>query len=155
MKRLFVRRLAVPRGITEAYETHPAAARKRFAGTMVDARASAGKETPGAAASASLPWEIRRGLWALRRIVMLSPAILYTTAALMALVAAACTGLCLVWSVAAWRPWLGSAAADVRRPRAVELSGWTARIGSGLVSAGIAACALLAWYGVSCIIAAV
>jgi hypothetical protein len=86
---------------------------------------------------------------------MLSPAILYTTAALMALVATACTALCLVWSVPAWRHWLGPADADVRRPKAGELSGWPAQIGSVLVSAGIAACALLAWYGVSCIIAAV
>ena len=33
---------------------------------------------------------------------MLSPGILYTTAALMALVATACTALCLVWSKLWW-----------------------------------------------------
>src|SRR6478672_6042973 len=39
----------------------------------------------------------------LRGLVMLTPIILYTTAALMALVATACTALCLVWSVPTWR----------------------------------------------------
>ena len=86
---------------------------------------------------------------------MLSPGILYTTAALMALVATACTALCLVWSVPAWRHWLAPAGADVRRPKSGELSGWPAQIGSVLVSAGIAACALLAWYGVYSILAAI
>ncbi len=86
---------------------------------------------------------------------MLSPGILYTTAALMALVATACTALCLVWSVPAWRRWLAPSGADVRRPRAAGLSGRPAHVGSGLVSAGVAACALLAWYGVYCTLAAV
>ena len=86
---------------------------------------------------------------------MLAPGILYATAALMALVASACTALCLVWSVPAWRNWLAPAEAEVRRPKASELSGWSAQIGSGLVSAGIAACALLAWYGVYCTLVAV
>ena len=86
---------------------------------------------------------------------MLSPAILYTTAALMALVAIVCTTLCLVWSVPAWRRRLVPTGVDVRRPKAGELSGLPAQIGSSLVSAGIAACALLAWYGVYCTLAAV
>lgn len=88
---------------------------------------------------------------------MLSPGILYTTAALMALVAAACTVLCVVWSVPAWRrrlaPARGTPAATT--PGAGGLSGWPAGVGSGLVSAGIAACALLAWYGAYCELAAV
>jgi hypothetical protein len=87
--------------------------------------------------------------------VMLSPGILYATAVLMALVATACTALCLVWSVPAWRHWLAPSGTDVRRPKAGELSGWPAQIGSGLVSAGIAACALLGWYGVYCTLVAV
>jgi len=86
---------------------------------------------------------------------MLSPVILYTTVVLMAVVATACTALCLVWSVPAWRHWLAPVGGDVRRPTAAGLSGRPAQIGSGLVSAGIAACALLAWYGVYCTLAAV
>lgn len=88
---------------------------------------------------------------------MLSPGILYTTAALMALVATACTLLCPVWSVPAWRRRLArdERGLDVRSPEAAGLAGWPARIGSGLVSAGIAACALVAWYGVYCTLAAV
>jgi hypothetical protein len=88
---------------------------------------------------------------------MLSPGILYTTAALMALVAAACTVLCLVWSVPVWRrrlaPEGGTPAATT--PGAGGLSGWPAAVGSGLVSAGLAASALLAWCGVYCTLAAV
>lgn len=86
---------------------------------------------------------------------MLSPGILYTTTVLMALVATACTGLCLVWSVPPLRHRLARTTGDVGRPRAAELSGRPAQIGSALVSAGIAACALLAWYGVYCMLAAV
>ncbi|MDB5295572.1 MAG: hypothetical protein JWO31_1555 [Phycisphaerales bacterium] len=88
---------------------------------------------------------------------MLSPGILYTAAAMTALVAAACTALCLVWSVPVWRHRLAPAGggADARRPKAAGLSGRPAQVGSGLVSAGIAACALLAWYGVYCTLSAV
>lgn len=85
---------------------------------------------------------------------MLFPGILYLTAALMALVATACTALCLAWSVPAWRQRLAPAGADDRRLGAAGLSGRPAQIGGGLVSAGIAACALLAWYGVYCTLAA-
>lgn len=83
---------------------------------------------------------------------MLSPGILYTTAALMALVAVACTVLCFVWSVPAWRRRLAPAATPLA---ASGLRGWPAGVGSGLVSAGIAASALLAWYGAYCALAAV
>jgi hypothetical protein len=88
---------------------------------------------------------------------MLSPATLYTTAALMALVATVCTVLCVVWSVPAWRRRLAPAkgASAATTPRADGLSGWRASVGSGLVAAGIAASALLAWYGVYCTLAAV
>jgi hypothetical protein len=83
---------------------------------------------------------------------MLSPGILYTTAALLALVAVACTALCLVWSIPAWRRWLApSAEAEGGRASGARgLSGWPARVGSGLVSAGIASCAVVAWYGLYC-----
>lgn len=83
--------------------------------------------------------------------------IMYTTAVLMALVAATCTVLCFVWSVPAWRSRLapeGGTLADTTL-RLGGLSGWPAAVGSGLVSAGIAASALLAWYGVYCALAAV
>jgi hypothetical protein len=88
---------------------------------------------------------------------MLPPGILYTTAALMTLVAVACTVLCLVWSVPAWRGRLAPAEgrAGAPAPGAGGLSGWPAGVGRGLVSVGIAACALLAWYGVYCTLAAV
>lgn len=85
---------------------------------------------------------------------MLSPGVLYTTALLMALVAIACTALCLAWSIPSWRQRLAPSEADVGRPRGWVLTGWPARVGDVLVSAGIAACALLAWYGVACILAA-
>jgi hypothetical protein len=80
---------------------------------------------------------------------MIAPGTLYATAALLALVAVACTALCLAWSVPAWRRHLSSASA------AHGLSGWPARAGSGLVSAGIAACALVAWYGLYCTLTAI
>ena len=88
---------------------------------------------------------------------MLSPGILYTTAALMALVAIACTALCLVWSVPAWRRRLAPTGGSPDAPASETsgMSGWPARVGSGLVSAGIAASALVAWYGVYCTLAAV
>lgn len=86
---------------------------------------------------------------------MLSPGILYTAAALMALVATICTALCLVWSVPAWRRWLARAGPNVRRSSAAGLTGCPAHIGSWLVAVGIAACALLAWYGVYCTLLAV
>ena len=88
---------------------------------------------------------------------MLSPGILFTTAALLALLAVACTAVCLAWSIPAWRRKLaaGVRPADTLKPRAGGLSGWPARIGSGLVSAGIAGCALVAWYGLYCALAAI
>ena len=73
----------------------------------------------------------------------MSPFVLYTTAALMAIVALACTVLCLVWSKPAWRHRLGRR--EIAETKA--LRGWHARIGSGVISTGIAACAGVAWYG--------
>lgn len=88
---------------------------------------------------------------------MLSPGFLYTTAALMALVAIACTALCLAWTNPRWRRWLAPAgnAAAVRSPKTEGLSGWYAFVGSSLVSAGIATCALIAWYGFYCTLNAI
>lgn len=88
---------------------------------------------------------------------MLSPSVLYTTAALLALVAAVSTALCLVWSVPAWRRRLAPPAGgpDAGVPGAGGLSGWTARVGSGLISAGIAASAAVAWYGLYCTVTAI
>ena len=82
--------------------------------------------------------------------------VLYTTAALMAFVAVACTALCLAWSIPAWRrrlAWRG-VAPEVRGAETGGLSGWPARAGSGLVSTGIAACAVVGWYGCYCLLAA-
>ena len=88
---------------------------------------------------------------------MLSPGILYTTAALLTLVAAACTALCLAWSNSAWPRRLAPArgTSEVLAPEASGLSGWRARVGSGLVSAGIGAAAMVAWYGLYCTLAAI
>lgn len=87
---------------------------------------------------------------------MLSPVLLYATAALMALVAAACTALCLAWSVPAWRRRLApEVVTATTAPRSRGLSGWPAVVGSGLVSAGIGAVAMLAWYGAYCTLAGV
>jgi hypothetical protein len=83
---------------------------------------------------------------------MLSPGILFTTAALMALVAVVCTVLCLIWTVPAWRRTLTPTATI---PGESGLSGWQAGVGSGLVSAGIATVALFAWYGVYCTLAVI
>jgi hypothetical protein len=93
---------------------------------------------------------------AIRRSVMLSPGILYTTAALMALVAIACTALCLAWSIPGWRRRLAPAGGAVGgSARDDGLTGWPAGVGSGVISAGIGACALLAWYGAYCTLVAV
>ena len=88
---------------------------------------------------------------------MLSPAILYTTAALLGLVAAACTALCLTWSNPARRRRLAPAGgtSEVNAPAAGGLSGWPACVGGGLVSTGIGAVALVAWYGLYCTLAAI
>ena len=86
---------------------------------------------------------------------MISPIILYTTATLMALLAVACTVLCLVWSIPAWRRRLAPGAGEsTSRAAWTSMSGWPACIGSGLVSAGIAGCAFVAWYGLYCTLAA-
>ena len=85
---------------------------------------------------------------------MLSPSVLYTTVVLLATVAIACTALCFVWSIPAWRRRLAPARSGARVPGAGGLSGRPARVGSGLVSAGIAAAALVAWYGFYCTLAA-
>ncbi len=82
---------------------------------------------------------------------MISPGNLYATAALLGLVAAASTALCLAWSIPAWRRRL----APARAPRAGGLSGWPAHVGGGAVSAGIAGCALAAWYGLYRALAAI
>jgi len=82
--------------------------------------------------------------------------VVYTSAALMAVVAAACTALCLAWSIPSWRRRLAGpgVAPEVRSPNTGGLSGWPARVGSGLVSTGIAACAVVGWYGCYCVLAA-
>ena len=82
---------------------------------------------------------------------------LYTIAAVMAFVAVACTALCLAWSISAWRRRLAlrGAVTEVRVTEAGGLSGWAARVGSGLVSTGIAACAAVGWYDCYCVLTVV
>ena len=59
---------------------------------------------------------------------MNSISVLYTTAALMALVAVACTALCLAWSIPSWRRQLASlvVVSQARVPEIGGLTGWTA-----------------------------
>jgi hypothetical protein len=82
--------------------------------------------------------------------------VLYTTAALMSIVAFFCTVLCLAWLIPSWRRRLAKpgVALEVRGPETRGLTGWPARVGSGLVSTGIAACAVVAWYGCYTVLAA-
>ncbi len=82
--------------------------------------------------------------------------VLYTTAALMAVVGVACTALCLAWSIPAWRRRLArrGVAPEVRGAETGGLTGWPARVGSGLISIGIASCAVVGWYGCYCVLAA-
>ncbi len=77
---------------------------------------------------------------------MISGSVLSITAVLLALVALACTALCLAWSNPAWRRRLASEKSE-SEVRDGGLSGWPARVGSGVISAAIGACALVAWSG--------
>lgn len=85
---------------------------------------------------------------------MSSPIVLCFTAALMALVAIACTALCIAWSVPSFRHRLAQSKSgpEANIVDASGLTGWPARVGSGLVSTGIAACAFFAAYGCYCIL---
>ena len=85
---------------------------------------------------------------------MLPTVILYTTLGLMALVAVSCTALCLAWSIPSWRRRLAARPAVTESPASDSkgLVGWRAQLGSGLVSVGIGAVALIAWYGCYCIL---
>lgn len=87
---------------------------------------------------------------------MNSLAVLYTTIALLSIVAVFCTALCLVWSIPSWRRRLArpGVALKVRGFETGGLTGWPARVGGGLVSTGIAACAVVAWYGCYRVLAA-
>lgn len=82
--------------------------------------------------------------------------VLNTTAAMMAFVGIVCTVLCVAWSIPSWRRRLAmfAIAPQVRGPATGGLTGWPARVGSGMVSIGIAACAVVGWYGCYCVLAA-
>ncbi len=84
-----------------------------------------------------------------RGILMISLIVLYVTAALMAFVAVSCTALFFAWSIPSWRRRLAApgVASQVREPEIRGLTGWFSRVGNGLVSTGIAACAAIAWHG--------
>jgi len=75
--------------------------------------------------------------------------VLSITAALMAIVAVACTVLCIAWSIPSWRRRLGRRTHDAGAgaPEPAGLTGWPARVAGALVSLGIAACAAVAWWG--------
>ncbi len=82
---------------------------------------------------------------------------LYIAAVLMAVVVSACALLCVVWSIRSWRRRLQGPAVTnqvLGGPSAKGLSGWQGRIGSVLISIGIAICAVVAWYGCYCVLAA-
>ena len=87
---------------------------------------------------------------------MNSVVVLYTAAVLMAFVAAVCTALCCAWSVPSWRRRLAQrgVANEVMGTEIVGLAGWPARVGSALVSIGIAACAVIGWCGSYCVFSA-
>ena len=80
---------------------------------------------------------------------MNSLVVLSVTAALMAFVAVSCTALFFAWSIPSWRRRLAGSgvASQDREPVIGGLIGWSSRVGSGLVSTGIAACAAIAWHG--------
>jgi hypothetical protein len=82
--------------------------------------------------------------------------VLYITVVLMAIVAFACTVLCLAWSIPSWRRRLARSRTEPQAFPAlhVGLSGWQARVGNCLISIGIASCALAGWYGCYCVLAA-
>jgi hypothetical protein len=75
--------------------------------------------------------------------------VLCVTAMLMLFVALFCTALCFAWSIPSWRRRLAGpgVASQVWLSKTGGLTGWSSRVGSGLVSIGIAACAAIAWYG--------
>ncbi|MFN8739714.1 MAG: hypothetical protein ACK5YR_07330 [Pirellula sp.] len=83
----------------------------------------------------------------------MSSLVLYTTAALMAFVGFFCAVLCLAWSIPSWRRRLARSQAP-GHSEAGGLAGWPARVGSALISIGIAACAVAGWYGCYCVLAA-
>ncbi|MBU6173712.1 MAG: hypothetical protein KGQ60_07895 [Planctomycetes bacterium] len=82
--------------------------------------------------------------------------VLYVTATAITLVAVFCTWLCLVWSIPTCRRRLVAPGVrkDVPKVEIGGLTGWSSRVGSGIVSAGIAACAAIAWYGSYSVLAA-
>ena len=83
----------------------------------------------------------------------MNPLVLYTTAALMALVGVFCGMLFVAWSIPSWRRRLAGAQI-LARSESGGLTGWPARVGSVLVSVGIAACAVAGCYGCYCALAA-
>jgi hypothetical protein len=82
---------------------------------------------------------------------MLSPERVNLTIALLALLAVSLTAICCAWSIPSWRVRLA------RRPAVAQphqLTGWPGHVGSGLVSAALAATAGLAWWGFYVVLAA-
>jgi len=91
-----------------------------------------------------------------RRTKMYPLLVMYLTATLMAFVAVACSVLCLVWTIPSWRRRLAQSGvtSEVHEPKTGRLTGWPAKAGSSFISIGIAACAVVAWYGSYCMLAA-
>lgn len=88
----------------------------------------------------------------------MNPLVVSTVAAVsMALVAVGCTVLCLAWSIPSWRCRLDAAGVPQRcgSHAGKRLEGLPLRVASGLVSFGLAACSIAAWYGCGSVVAAV
>ena len=83
---------------------------------------------------------------------MISPERLYVTVALLALLAASLSAICCAWSIPRWRLQFSRGHAS---EQAHSLTGWPARIGSGLVSIALAATAGIAWWGFYVVLTAV
>lgn len=81
---------------------------------------------------------------------MVSPERLYVTVALLALLAVSLTAIFCAWSIPSWR--LRLARYQASSPDH-ELTGWLGHVGSGLVSAALAATASLAWWGFYAVLA--
>ncbi len=82
--------------------------------------------------------------------------ILFSTAALMALVGVFCAALCVVWSIPSWRYRLGRPPVppQLTQHEAQGLTGWSGHVGGVLISIGIAMCALVSLYGCYSVLAA-
>ena len=75
----------------------------------------------------------------------------FITAMLMVIVAVFCSVLWLAWTIPPWRHRLAASRSEspcrAGERIAAPLTGWRCRAGEAIISAGIAACAAISWYG--------